>query len=117
MKGRSAAQISTGQERPHLHTRTRVRAGVCGGGGRLPQADPISSDPMSDAPRRAAARRLPGADGSAAREHILDENDALWMELRHCHVADVYATLSKRIADFQSKNKAAKCAHPRSCCF
>ena len=37
-----------------------------------------------------------------------DATDELWAELRHAHIADVYTTLSKRMTDFQDKNKAAK---------
>ncbi|KAI8472381.1 MAG: Sec1-like protein [Monoraphidium minutum] len=42
------------------------------------------------------------------REHVLDEADETWVELRHAHVADVFTTLAGRFKDFQSKNKAAK---------
>ncbi len=43
-----------------------------------------------------------------SRDHTLDDNDALWVELRHSHIADVYTTLAKRFGDFQEKNRAAK---------
>lgn len=52
---------------------------------------------------------IPGATpGAPDREHVLDEGDALWMEFRHCHIAEVLSSLAKRLSDFQSKNKAAK---------
>lgn len=42
------------------------------------------------------------------KEHILDEQDDLWVQLRHSHIADVYTTLAKRFQEFQERNKAAK---------
>jgi len=42
------------------------------------------------------------------REVALDELDALWCELRHMFIADVYTTLAQRFKEFQAKNKAAK---------
>eukprot|EP00878_Enallax_costatus_P018017 GHUV01018943.1.p1 GENE.GHUV01018943.1~~GHUV01018943.1.p1 ORF type:complete len:543 (+),score=157.47 GHUV01018943.1:1151-2779(+) len=49
------------------------------------------------------------AGKSESKEHMLDDaTDELWAELRHAHIADVYTTLSKRMTEFQDKNKAAK---------
>lgn len=42
------------------------------------------------------------------KDHILDESDETWVELRHNHIADVWSTLAGRFKEFQSKNKAAK---------
>lgn len=42
------------------------------------------------------------------KEATLDENDALWVELRHSFIAEVYSTLGARFKDFQAKNKAAR---------
>uniref|UniRef100_A0A7S0UQ57 Uncharacterized protein n=2 Tax=Polytomella parva TaxID=51329 RepID=A0A7S0UQ57_9CHLO len=42
------------------------------------------------------------------KEAILDERDALWVDLRHKFIADVYTSLARRFKEFQSKNKAAK---------
>jgi hypothetical protein len=50
------------------------------------------------------------ASGKAeVKDHLLDDaSDDLWGQLRHEHIADVYSSLSKRFAEFQEKNKAAK---------
>lgn len=37
-----------------------------------------------------------------------DTTDELWSELRHAHIADVYTSLSRRMTEFQDRNKAAK---------
>ena len=34
------------------------------------------------------------------KDALLNENDALWVELRYMHIADVITTLSNRIRDF-----------------
>jgi len=52
-----------------------------------------------------------GEDASGTkgvRQHILDETDDLWVELRHSFIAEVYSTVSERLRQFQEKNKAAK---------
>ena len=52
-----------------------------------------------------------GEDASGAkgvRQHILDETDDLWVELRHSFIAEVYSSVSERLRQFQDKNKAAK---------
>lgn len=38
----------------------------------------------------------------------MDENDEVWVELRHMFIADVYKLLHERIKEFHSKNKAAQ---------
>ncbi|KIY93727.1 SNARE-interacting protein KEULE [Monoraphidium neglectum] len=42
------------------------------------------------------------------KDHLLDESDETWGELRHAHIADVFSTLAGRFKEFQAKNKAAK---------
>lgn len=42
------------------------------------------------------------------KEHILDERDALFVELRHQHFAAVSLKISSLMDEFRSKNKAAK---------
>ncbi|KAF8058348.1 hypothetical protein HT031_005666 [Scenedesmus sp. PABB004] len=63
--------------------------------------------PVSDDVIRYTAET--GAGSGEAREHRLDDAaDELWGELRHAHIADVYASLAKRMAEFQGRNKAAQ---------
>lgn len=45
---------------------------------------------------------------SDEKDAHLEETDALWTELRHVFIAEVYSTLGSRFKEFQSKNKAAK---------
>ncbi|KAF7844783.1 protein transport Sec1a-like [Senna tora] len=42
------------------------------------------------------------------KEFILDENDPIWFELRHSHIADASERLHDKMTTFMSKNKAAQ---------
>lgn len=42
------------------------------------------------------------------KEVILGENDPLWLELRHLHIADASLRLNEKMAQFSGTNKAAK---------
>lgn len=64
---------------------------------------------IADAGGVARYRAEDGAGRNVERDHRLDDgSDALWREHRHAHVADVYASLSRRFADFQQRNRAAR---------
>ena len=41
------------------------------------------------------------------KSHILDERDAIWVELRHQHFAAASLRISSMLDDFRQKNKAA----------
>ena len=46
--------------------------------------------------------------GEKKDEHaMLNEKDALWVEMRHVHVAKVIDALRRRVADFLENNKGA----------
>lgn len=45
---------------------------------------------------------------SEEKEMVLGENDELFLEFRHSHIADVYTGLSNKFEEFKEKNKAAK---------
>ena len=53
---------------------------------------------------------LPPPPQVSEKEQLLEEADAVWVELRHEFIADVYTTLSNKLKEFQSKNKAARAA-------
>lgn len=42
------------------------------------------------------------------KEVLLEDNDPVWLEIRHIHIADASERLSDKFTTFQSKNKAAK---------
>ncbi|XP_027336602.1 protein transport Sec1a-like [Abrus precatorius] len=42
------------------------------------------------------------------KEVILEENDSVWLELRHAHIADASERLHEKFTNFVSKNKAAQ---------
>ncbi|KAK9906798.1 hypothetical protein WJX75_008240 [Coccomyxa subellipsoidea] len=42
-----------------------------------------------------------------SKEHILDERDELWVELRHQHFAEVTQRIANMMDDFKAKNRAA----------
>ncbi|RXH93520.1 hypothetical protein DVH24_014096 [Malus domestica] len=42
------------------------------------------------------------------KEVLLEDNDPVWLELRHTHIADASERLSDKFTTFQSKNKAAQ---------
>ncbi|CAN4111759.1 unnamed protein product [Withania somnifera] len=42
------------------------------------------------------------------REVLLEDQDPIWLELRHTHIADASERLSDRFTNFVSKNKAAQ---------
>ncbi|WCJ22857.1 Syntaxin-binding protein 1 [Euphorbia peplus] len=42
------------------------------------------------------------------KEVILDDNDPVWLELRHVHIADASERLSDKMTNFVAKNKAAQ---------
>ncbi|PPS12789.1 hypothetical protein GOBAR_AA07842 [Gossypium barbadense] len=52
---------------------------------------------------------LPGKHGGppVEKEVILDDNDPVWLELRHAHIADASERLHDKMTTFKSKNKAA----------
>ena len=41
------------------------------------------------------------------KEHMLDERDELWTELRHQHFAAASLRINNILDDFRAKNKAA----------
>ncbi|KAG6435675.1 hypothetical protein SASPL_100550 [Salvia splendens] len=42
------------------------------------------------------------------KEVLLEDNDVLWVELRHAHIAEASERLSEKMTNFVSKNKAAQ---------
>ncbi|XP_061998768.1 protein transport Sec1a-like [Rosa rugosa] len=42
------------------------------------------------------------------KEVLLEDNDPVWLEIRHTHIADASERLSDKFSTFQSKNKAAQ---------
>ncbi|XP_057807399.1 protein transport Sec1a-like [Salvia miltiorrhiza] len=42
------------------------------------------------------------------KEVLLEDNDALWVELRHAHIAEASERLSEKMTNFVAKNKAAQ---------
>ncbi|XP_022145308.1 protein transport Sec1a-like isoform X2 [Momordica charantia] len=42
------------------------------------------------------------------REALLEDNDPVWLELRHAHIADASERLHEKMTNFVSKNKAAQ---------
>ncbi|KAL2337471.1 hypothetical protein Fmac_011917 [Flemingia macrophylla] len=42
------------------------------------------------------------------KEVILEDNDSVWLELRHAHIADASERLHEKFTNFVSKNKAAQ---------
>lgn len=42
------------------------------------------------------------------KEVVLDDNDPVWLELRHVHIADASERLSDKMTNFVAKNKAAQ---------
>ncbi|KAI4372719.1 hypothetical protein MLD38_010918 [Melastoma candidum] len=42
------------------------------------------------------------------KEVLLEENDPVWLELRHAHIADASERLHEKMTNFVSKNKAAQ---------
>jgi len=49
-----------------------------------------------------------GVVDSDKKDVLLNDNDEVWVEFRHKHIADVMQTVSKRIMDIMSTNKASK---------
>lgn len=51
------------------------------------------------------------------REIHLEEGDAIWAQLRHCHIAEVYTQLHQQFSELQSKNKAANAQVRATLCW
>ncbi|KAJ0112352.1 hypothetical protein Patl1_00268 [Pistacia atlantica] len=47
------------------------------------------------------------------KEVLLEDNDPVWLELRHAHIADASEKLHDRMTNFVSKNKAAQIQQSR----
>ncbi|KAJ0052970.1 hypothetical protein Pint_00249 [Pistacia integerrima] len=47
------------------------------------------------------------------KEVLLEDNDPVWLELRHAHIADASERLHDRMTNFVSKNKAAQIQQSR----
>jgi len=47
-------------------------------------------------------------EDSDKKDVLLNDNDEVWVEFRHKHIADVMQTVSKRITDVVNTNKASK---------
>ncbi|CAL0331686.1 unnamed protein product [Lupinus luteus] len=45
------------------------------------------------------------------KEVLLEDNDPIWLELRHVHIADASVRLHEKMTNFISKNKAAQIQH------
>ncbi|XP_071707491.1 SNARE-interacting protein KEULE-like isoform X2 [Rutidosis leptorrhynchoides] len=46
--------------------------------------------------------------GFETKEFLLEDHDAVWLELRHSHIADASERLHDKMTNFVSKNKAAQ---------
>ncbi|GLT51926.1 hypothetical protein SLA2020_252970 [Shorea laevis] len=53
---------------------------------------------------------LPSKTGGSPenKEVLLEDNDSVWLELRHAHIADASERLHDKFTTFKSKNKAAQ---------
>lgn len=49
-----------------------------------------------------------GEGGESSREVTLDENDTMWVALRHSHIAQVSQTIVSKFNEFMNENKAAR---------
>ncbi|KAJ0594982.1 putative sec1-like protein [Helianthus annuus] len=55
-------------------------------------------------------QEVPGKSGSETqrKEFLLEDHDAIWLEMRHLHIAEASEKLSDKMQNFVSKNKAAQ---------
>ncbi|KAJ0603334.1 putative sec1-like protein [Helianthus annuus] len=55
-------------------------------------------------------QEVPGKSGSETqrKEFLLEDHDAVWLEMRHLHIAEASEKLSDKMQNFVSKNKAAQ---------
>lgn len=51
--------------------------------------------------------RAAAAGKTEKKEHLLAETDDMWVALRHKHFADAINEITRTMAEFQQKNKAA----------
>ncbi|KAK1430345.1 hypothetical protein QVD17_13016 [Tagetes erecta] len=55
-------------------------------------------------------QEVPNKSGSETqrKEFLLEDHDAVWLEMRHLHIAEASEKLSDKMQNFMSKNKAAQ---------
>lgn len=70
---------------------------------------PIEGEILKDQkPPAGAAEQKAGEQATESTDVVLSEEDPLWVEFRHRHIADVMTSVTKRFNEFRTKNAMAK---------